>query len=191
MGLPQTVEKSLSGRERRYWSRTPADAFPNVKTTLKSGVEVELIDMSRSGAQFRTPNRLLPGLSVTLCLVTPDGKLSVEGKVMRSTMVKLKNGSLGYEVGVSFDLLLMGVAPRPGESPAEESPDPDATADLLAASAAAEDAEAKQRPPATKAKPPARQPSSIRDVRELAGVSVTADMPTESVDGLMKQLGLE
>jgi hypothetical protein len=177
MGLPQHADQSLSGRERRNWSRTPADAFPNVKTTLKSGLEVELIDMSRSGAQFRTPNRLLPGLSVTLCLVTPDGKLNVEGKVMRSTMVKLKNGSLGYEVGVSFDLLLMGVAPKPDESPAAAAPELE-TPEAPATTAAADS-------------PPARQPSSIRDIRELAGVSASAGRPSDSVDSLMQQLGLK
>lgn len=175
MASPEAAQAATKGSNRRRWSRIPAGSLPNVKTTLKSGAEVELIDVSRSGAQFLTPNRLLPGLSVTLCLVTSDGQLKVEGKVRRSKMVQLKSGKLGYEVGIAFDLLLMGMTgpPAPVEEPAsEEVVDPDLT---LAPMEPVEVAE------------PVRAAASRRP-RPFA---MTAAMPEESLDSLIGMLELK
>jgi hypothetical protein len=197
-----TPPKEPSGAERRRWSRQPADTLPNVKAALKSGVEVELINLSRGGAQFRTPNRLLPGLNVSLKLVTADGALTVQGKVMRSAMVRMRSGSLGYEVGIAFDLLLMGAAPA----------NPAATEAGTPATNAPEPGHAPPAPPAPSA--PAAPPipempedllpinidpgsfelldSSVPARSSHAGnVSVTARVSKQSLDGLIGLLDLK
>jgi hypothetical protein len=110
MSARESRPEAPPAAERRTWSRLPADALPDVKVALKSGTEVELMDVSRGGAQFRTAHRLLPGLNVTLRLITSDGEMKVQCRVARSSMVRLESGALGYEVGVAFDGLLPGVS---------------------------------------------------------------------------------
>jgi hypothetical protein len=93
---------------RRRWVRVPAEALPGVEARLTSGIDVRLIDLSQGGARFKTRERLLPGLNVSLRFTTGAEDQSVRGKVVRSSMVKLADGRLGYEVGVAFDEVLSG-----------------------------------------------------------------------------------
>jgi len=193
---------STSGRKpaanRRQWSRMPAETLPNVKAALKSGVEVELVNLSRGGAQFRTPNRLLPGLNVSLKIVTTDGQLTVQGKVMRSSMVRMQTGALGYEVGIAFEKLLMGAAPAApppvevGEAGAEEAPaEPPAATPARAVPPAVEAVEELipiNGDPGTFEVLDSTTPASSP---RAGSVSVTANVSRQSLDGLIGLLDLE
>lgn len=213
-----------NGTNRRSWGRMPATAFADLKATLNSGVDVELVNLSRGGAQFRTSKRMLPGLGVTLNLGTSDGRMTMKGKVMRSSMVKLSDGSLGYEVGVAFDLELG----TPGRVPAQEraeaansAPGPAVSGDRPATAGAPDSAAAPESGPAVAAPQPApvidagiedfmdpnpgargrasrstrRGPQGkgtpaieILDPDHRARVDVNADVPGQSLDGLLDLL---
>jgi len=93
---------------RRRWPRVPAEALKGVKVWLSSGGEVRLLDLSLGGARFTSRERLLPGLGMSLRFKTPEGDQDARGRVVHSKLVKLADGSLGYEVGMVFDEPLSG-----------------------------------------------------------------------------------
>ena len=109
--------------ERRNWPRIPADALPNVSAKLATGPDIRLVDLSRGGARFECEKRLLPGAKVALRLVTPDGTLVVRGRVLRSRIVRLERGGLGYDAAIAFNETLSQMLEEPSARPAQESQD--------------------------------------------------------------------
>jgi hypothetical protein len=114
--------------ERRNWPRIPADALPNVSAKLATGPDIRLVDLSRGGARFECEKRLLPGAKVALRLVTPDGTLVIRGRVVRSRIVRLERGGLGYDAAIAFNetlsQMLQEPNPRPGQEPPDAQPAP-------------------------------------------------------------------
>jgi hypothetical protein len=108
--------------DRRQHQRVSASALPGVSAKLPKGPEVVLMDLSRSGARFQCDSRLLPGLSVALRLVTPDGKMDVRGKVVRSRLIRKDSGELSYEIAVAFSELLPEFTGLEDTAPAEPHP---------------------------------------------------------------------
>lgn len=102
-----------SGADRRQHVRVQPDASNAFAARLASGAEVRLIDLSRGGAQFECDRRFLPNATVSLRLVTSDEVVVVSGRVVRSRIVRLATGGLGYVVAVAFNELL----PTPIEEP--------------------------------------------------------------------------
>lgn len=171
MTAPKSPHDKSGDQNRRTWSRMSAGAIPGVRATLSSGATVELVNVSRGGAQFRTASRMLPGLSVTLRLVTADGQLTMKGRVVRSTMVKMANGTLGYEVGVSFDQELPGAGPAPAQKAST-----DAAASREPGSTSAPASSGTDPDPGNEVLGPDNRP---------AGVSVSADVGLQSLEGLL------
>ena len=93
---------AASGANRREHVRVRPDAVNGLTATLASGSQIRLIDLSKGGAQFETERRFLPNASVSLRLKTRDGEVQVTGRVVRSRIVRLGSGGLGYLVGVAF-----------------------------------------------------------------------------------------
>ena len=123
-------EGAVGEAERRIWPRIPADALPQLSAKLATGPDIRLVDLSRGGARFECEKRLLPGAKVALRLVTPDGALVVRGRVVRSRIVRLERGGLGYDVAIAFNETLseMLQEPKAGEGDtAEASNQPIAT----------------------------------------------------------------
>jgi len=122
---PESAESTggVGEAERRNWPRIPADALPNVSAKLATGPDIRLVDLSRGGARFECEKRLLPGAKVALRLVTPDGTLVVRGRVVRSRIVRLERGGLGYDAAIAFNETLNEMieepAARDGAAPAE------------------------------------------------------------------------
>jgi hypothetical protein len=116
---------TVSEAERRNWPRIPAEALPNVSAKLATGPDIRLVDLSRGGARFECEKRLLPGAKVALRLVTPDGTLVVRGRVVRSRIVRLERGGLGYDAAIAFNETLSQVLDEPtsGASPAPPTPE--------------------------------------------------------------------
>jgi hypothetical protein len=96
---------------------TPKEVGALEAARLASGAEIKLIDLSRGGAQFETDRRFLPNSTVSLRLVTHDSTFVVNGRVVRSRIVRLQSGGLGYNVAVAFNELLQNII---DESPAEQ-----------------------------------------------------------------------
>lgn len=134
---PESAEPK--GSDRRAWPRVPAAALRDISALLASGTNIRLIDLSRGGALFECGSRLLPGSTVAMRLVTPDGAFVVRGRVVRSRIVRLGTGGLGYQAAISFNETLKELADEGHGDPAPETATPagegDSTAEGAAASA--------------------------------------------------------
>lgn len=106
---------------RREHVRVKPDDRNRLAATLASGSDIRLIDLSRGGAQFECERRFLPNASVSLRLRTRDGEVLVNGRVVRSRIVRLASGGLGYLVGVAFSNPLQK-DPGEDEAPAAARP---------------------------------------------------------------------
>lgn len=93
---------TATAANRREHVRVRPDDHNKLTATLASGSDIRLIDLSRGGAQFECERRFLPNASVSLRLRTRDGEVLVTGRVVRSRIVRLVSGGLGYLVGVAF-----------------------------------------------------------------------------------------
>lgn len=113
-----SVESEATGRERRVFPRLPADQLP-VTAAFAPGPDVRLVDLSRGGARFECERRLLPGSTVALRLVTPDGAVVVRGRVVRSRIAKIDQSGLVYEVAAAFNETLTALADDVAQKAAE------------------------------------------------------------------------
>jgi hypothetical protein len=139
-------DTTTTGSNRREHVRVTPNEHNGLAATLSSGSQIRLIDLSKGGAQFECERRFLPNASVSLRLKTHDGEVQVTGRVVRSRIVRLASGGLGYLVGLAFASTLpteLGV--EPAAAPGVEStkaplpagtPEGAATEDPLAGSAA-------------------------------------------------------
>jgi hypothetical protein len=99
---------------RRAWPRIPAAQLPQLSATLTTGPDIRLIDISRGGALFECSKRLVPASAVALRLVTPDGTHIVRGRVVRSRIVRMERGGLGYQAAIAFNEALKDFIDEPG-----------------------------------------------------------------------------
>ena len=69
---------------------------------------------------------MLPGVRVALRLRTSDATFIVRGEVVRSALVRLDGGTVGYEAAMAFDDLLTGLIADEGPLEVEvASPEPE------------------------------------------------------------------
>ena len=122
---PESPETAPSGRDRRVFPRVPAEQLP-VTAGFAPGPDVRLVDLSRGGARFECERRLLPGSTVALRLVTPDGSLVVRGRVVRSRIAKIDQTGLVYEVAAAFNESLTTLAEEADQAAAAGAPEPSA-----------------------------------------------------------------
>jgi hypothetical protein len=162
--LPDASADAAGGApdtNRRAHRRLRREDLPGLSgARLASGAEIKLIDLSRGGAQFESDRRFLPNSTVSLRLVTTDSTFVVHGRVVRSRIVRLDGGGLGYNVAVAFNEPLQhlpadSAAPEPAalsapamdEIPAELGPtEAETGSDVTAEEAAAFEARAEQAP---------------------------------------------
>lgn len=121
-------ESPAKGDERRVHPRIPADKIPGLSASLGPDVGIRLIDISKGGALFEARRRAIPGSEVALRLMTQDGSHLVRGRVVRSRMVRLDSGGMGYQTAISFHEALRDLLPE-AASPAAEPEPPQAQAD--------------------------------------------------------------
>lgn len=95
-------DATATAANRREHVRVRPDDRNRLTATLASGSDIRLIDLSRGGAQFECDRRFLPNASVSLRLLTSDGQVLVTGRVVRSRIVRLASGGLGYLVAMAF-----------------------------------------------------------------------------------------
>jgi hypothetical protein len=118
-----------TGADRRQFRRLGPEALSNLGARLTSGAEIKLIDLSRGGAQFECDRRFLPNSTISLRLVTADSAFVVNGRVVRSRIVRLAKGGLGYNVAVAFNETLQNLIEESDDPPA---PTPDPVAEITA-----------------------------------------------------------
>ena len=121
---------ATTAADRRVWPRIPASQLPGLSVNLTTGPDIRLIDISRGGALFECSKRLVPASTVALRLVTPDGTHIVRGRVVRSRIVRLERGGLGYQAAIAFNETLQDLkepeTPPAAEAPPEPEPTPTA-----------------------------------------------------------------
>jgi hypothetical protein len=116
------------GAERRTSCRKPPTAIPTLKKLcLSSGLEVQLINISRGGALIESNNRICPTTTICLRMVTAEGVYQLFGRVLRSRVCGLGAG-LRYQSAVAFHnelpLLLEDEAAEPRQAaPAPVQPE--------------------------------------------------------------------
>ena len=121
MAGDETAQAGASGSNRRAHTRLRAEDLKGLGARLASGAEIRLIDLSRGGAQFECDRRFLPNSTISLRLVTPDSTFVVSGRVVRSRIVRLERGGLGYNVAVSFNEPLQHLIEEPTPAPAPDA----------------------------------------------------------------------
>ncbi|MEO8481860.1 MAG: PilZ domain-containing protein [Acidobacteriota bacterium] len=119
-----TAGPEPTGANRRAHARLRAEDLKDLGARLASGAEIRLIDLSRSGAQFECDRRFLPNSTISLRLVTNDTTFVVSGRVVRSRIVRLDRGGLGYNVAASFNELLQNLLEEPAQEEPAASTDP-------------------------------------------------------------------
>lgn len=116
-------QRGPQGIERRRYARVQPDELNPFEAKLANGTDVQLIDLSRGGALFECARRFLPNAVVSLRLITRDDVLTIKGRVVRSRLVHLTVGGLGYAVAVAFSqpqqIQIEHVEPSTSEAEAE------------------------------------------------------------------------
>lgn len=74
-----------------------------VATRVRPGYRADLVDVSAAGALIETSYRLLPGTSVELHLETDAARTNIRGRVLRSTVVRVRPSSVCYRGAIAFD----------------------------------------------------------------------------------------
>jgi PilZ domain len=74
-----------------------------VATRVRPGYRAHLVDVSAAGALIETSYRLLPGTSVELHLETDAAHTNIRGRVLRSTVVRVRPSSVCYRGAIAFD----------------------------------------------------------------------------------------
>jgi hypothetical protein len=97
------AESGNATTDRRGHPRVRPDDTNKLTASLASGSDVRLIDLSKGGAQFECDRRFLPNATVSLRLLSKDGQHLVTGRVVRSRIIRLASGGLGYLIGVAFN----------------------------------------------------------------------------------------
>jgi hypothetical protein len=155
-----------TGADRRGAPRHPAEQIPHIAARLTGPGDVRLIDLSRTGARFQSERRFLPNATIALRLVTVDGTLVVSGQVVRSRIVTLTRGGLGYDVAIAFSAPLSQLL--------EEAPNTPEVDELTTEPAGPADAEAPDALPQVTAGEEVELPTSPGATGEL---TVTATVP--------------
>jgi hypothetical protein len=119
---PSDGTSAATAADRRVWPRIPASELPDLSVNLTTGPDIRLIDISRGGALFECSKRLVPASTVALRLVTPDGTHIVRGRVVRSRIVRLERGGLGYQAAIAFNETLQELKEPQPPAAADEPP---------------------------------------------------------------------
>jgi len=97
---PEERENIVSHRKA---PRFGASAIPSLKSIHQvEGPEIKLINISRGGTLIETQERMSPGSSVSLQLVTTETVYLLEGRVLRCYVNKIGK-VLTYQCAIAFD----------------------------------------------------------------------------------------
>ena len=88
--------------ERRTHRRVSAEHLPSLATHLSGGARVNLIDLSQGGARIETTRHMRPGQVVSVRFSVNDRVVTISGKVVRSSVVRLDAEEVRYETGLSL-----------------------------------------------------------------------------------------
>jgi hypothetical protein len=93
----QTTERRQTNRRRRL------EEHGVVSTRVRPGHHATLIDVSAGGALIETSLRLLPGAAVELQFETGTARTSIRGRVLRSSVIRVRPSWMCYRGAIGFD----------------------------------------------------------------------------------------
>lgn len=101
--LKQYLKRPNIGN-RRTAPRFDASAIPVFKSiSLVKGPEVKLINISRHGALIESSERISPGSSISLRVVTAESVHTLKGKMVRYKAISMNSKETGYQIVIAFD----------------------------------------------------------------------------------------
>ena len=90
--------------ERRHATRrVPSRDEPISRARLRTGHDLDVIDISDVGVQVEGLPRLLPGTHVDMHVVTSDGRTLVRSRVVRSFVHRLHADMVRYRAALTFE----------------------------------------------------------------------------------------
>jgi hypothetical protein len=96
-------KRDFSDANRRQYPRLKPSAVPFLKSiAFNQGFEAQVVNISRGGILLETEEPLRPQMKILLKLVTTDGVIKMEGRVLRSSISSL-NGVPRYQSAVAFE----------------------------------------------------------------------------------------
>jgi hypothetical protein len=99
----KSVRFDKSSEHIQRMPRFRAGDVPAIKfTQIVAGPEVELINISKTGACLGSSKSLAPGSYVRMRFVSDKGTFNINGFIVRSNLSTLKNGVPYYHAGVKF-----------------------------------------------------------------------------------------
>jgi hypothetical protein len=112
--------------DRRLQRRYPGASLRLLQSTLRPGCDVEVLDLSESGAQIRTDRPLGPGLRVHVRLVTSERTIALAAHVLRCAVCDVHpDRGVRYRGALAFEgpCLPLWEDGSPGCMPQAEAPD--------------------------------------------------------------------
>ena len=91
------------GNRRRSVRRRRFEEHGILSACLRPGYRARLIDVSIEGALIETSHRLVPGMKVELHLETQTRRASICGRVLRSTVTRVRSSLVCYRGAIGFD----------------------------------------------------------------------------------------
>lgn len=89
---------------RRTAPRFDASAIPVFKSISQvGGPEVGLINISRHGALIESRERISPGSSISLRVVTAEAVHIIQGKMVHYSTSSMNNKVIRYQFAIAFD----------------------------------------------------------------------------------------
>jgi len=96
-------KKDFSDASRRQYPRLKPASVPFLKSVaFNQGLEARVVNISRGGMLLETEVRLCPQMKILLKLVTSDGTIKMEGRILRSSIRSL-TGVPCYQSAIEFE----------------------------------------------------------------------------------------
>jgi hypothetical protein len=92
-----------AGERRRMPRRVPHPSEPVARLRLRTGRELQVIDVGAAGALVESDGRLLPGTCVDVHVMTLDGRELVRSRVVRAFVSQLSADRIVYRGALAFE----------------------------------------------------------------------------------------
>jgi hypothetical protein len=99
--------------ERRGAPRVLSSMLPAFTAKVVDGADVEIVNVSKSGALARSEARMMPGAMIGLRFLTSEAAFIVFGRVVRSSLLSIEGGKPLYESALAFSQVFPMLAEDP------------------------------------------------------------------------------
>jgi hypothetical protein len=98
-----TSSSPAEGERRHAPRRTPDTGEPLRRVRSRTGLELDVLDISSTGVLIEGRARLLPNTHLDIHFVTRSGRVLVRCRVIRAYVWHLESDLVRYRVGLAFD----------------------------------------------------------------------------------------